>query len=179
MREEEDKEKKKKEPQVIFQLPDTLSLGILTAKIHAHLQNFIEPGHGFRYHLKKGLKENLPQLDLGSRNSWRIFKVILRNTLNTTTETTLTQSTTLPHHTQAPQPGLSDKDESETEHFATSQRKPTLTPAPTSVPTPSHSPTITCATTHNQKKHSQTVTTATSKTTTNTVNQTNNNISTP
>jgi len=134
----EDKEKERKEPQVILQLPDDLSVGIMTALIHAHLQNIMEPGLGFRHHAKKVLKKNnLPDLDLGNGDSWGIFKVLPPKTINTTTETTLTQSTISPH---PPQPDLGPQDEPETELFTTPQRKPTSTPTPTPAPTPTQSP---------------------------------------
>jgi len=133
----EEKEKEKKEPQIILQLPDDLSVGIMTALIHAHLQNIMEPGLGYRHHIKKILqKNNLPDLDLGDGDSWGIFKVLPPNTVNTTTETILTQTTVSPRH---PQPDLDPQDESETEIFTAPQRKPTPTPTP--IPTPTQSPT--------------------------------------
>ncbi|ROT69820.1 AP-like endonuclease/reverse transcriptase [Penaeus vannamei] len=65
MKEIKEDKKERKEPQVILQLPDDLSVGIMTALIHAHLQNIMEPGLGFRHHAKKVLKKNnLPDLDL-------------------------------------------------------------------------------------------------------------------
>ncbi|ROT69814.1 putative RNA-directed DNA polymerase from transposon X-element [Penaeus vannamei] len=138
MKEIKEDKKERKEPQVILQLPDDLSVGIMTALIHAHLQNIMEPGLGFRHHAKKVLKKNnLPDLDLGNGDSWGIFKVLPPKTINTTTETTLTQSTISPH---PPQPDLGPQDEPETELFTTPQRKPTSTPTPTPAPTPTQSP---------------------------------------
>ncbi|ROT68973.1 hypothetical protein C7M84_012828 [Penaeus vannamei] len=46
MKEIKEDKKERKEPQVILQLPDDLSVGIMTALIHAHLQNIMEPDLG-------------------------------------------------------------------------------------------------------------------------------------
>jgi len=138
----EEKEKEKKEPQIILQLPNNLSVGIMTALIHAHLQNIMEPGLGFRHHAQKVLKRNnLPDLDLGNGDSWGIFKVLPPTTHNTTTETTISHSTVSPQQTQPPHPDLGPQDEPETELFATPQRKSTTAPAPTPNPTPTPTPT--------------------------------------
>lgn len=67
------KEEEKKKPQVILQLSDNLSVGVMTAITHAQLCNIMKPELGFYHHVKKGLKDNgLLQLYLRNGDSWGI-----------------------------------------------------------------------------------------------------------